>query len=81
MELNPREYQRAIYNRIRQAWANDPFGYGSIVYLETGTGKTYIAIMLLKYLFSDHFVDYRARFDILHSNDADGPADSAPQIS
>ena len=36
-------------------------GFGNIVYLETGTGKTYIAIMLLKYLFSDKFIDYRTR--------------------
>ena len=36
-------------------------GYGDVVYLETGTGKTYIAIMLLKYLFSDHFIDYQSR--------------------
>lgn len=52
-------------------------GYGSIVYLETGTGKTYIAIMLLKYLFSDHFIDYLTRLDSLHvddANDPDGPA-------
>ena len=33
-------------------------GYSNIVYLETGTGKTYIAIMLLKYLFSEKYVDY-----------------------
>lgn len=33
-------------------------GYGNIVYLETGTGKTYIAIMLLKYLFAERFIDY-----------------------
>ena len=36
-------------------------GYGDVVFLETGTGKTYIAIMLLKYLFSDRYIDYRMR--------------------
>jgi len=44
-------------------WANDKMGYGNIVYLETGTGKTYIAIMLLKYLYSDRFIDYNQRLD------------------
>ena len=53
----------SIYNRIRQNWANDKMGYGNIVYLETGTGKTYIAIMLLKYLYSDRFVDFKARLE------------------
>ena len=37
-------------------------GFGNIVYLETGTGKTYIAIMILKYLFSPHFKSYHMRF-------------------
>ena len=36
-------------------------GYGNIVYLETGTGKTYIAIMILKYLFSKCFISYYMR--------------------
>lgn len=36
-------------------------GYGNIVYLETGTGKTYIAIMILKYLFSPQFTCYYDR--------------------
>ena len=31
----------------------DEYNYGNIVYLETGTGKTYIAIMLLKHLFNE----------------------------
>lgn len=50
-----------IYKKIKKNWANDKMGYGDVVYLETGTGKTYIAIMLLKYLFSDHFIDYQSR--------------------
>lgn len=57
----PHEYQLSIYNRIRNNWHNDRMGYGNIVYLETGTGKTYIAIMLLKYLYSERYVDYRMR--------------------
>ena len=36
-------------------------GYGNIIFLETGTGKTYIAIMLIKYLFSEHYIDYSSR--------------------
>ena len=60
-ELMPHEYQLSIYNRIRNNWHNDRMGYGNIVYLETGTGKTYIAIMLLKYLYSERYVDYRMR--------------------
>lgn len=54
----PHPYQQSIYERIRKNWANDRMGYGNIVYLETGTGKTYIAIMLLKYLFAERFIDY-----------------------
>ena len=57
-ELMPHQYQQSIYNTVRSHWANDRNGFGNIVYLETGTGKTYIAIMLLKYLFSDRFIDY-----------------------
>jgi len=48
---------------VRNNWANDPQGYGNIIYLETGMGKTYIAIMLIKYLFSDRYVDYRTRLN------------------
>lgn len=44
-----------IYSKIRENWEKEsgPYGhqYGNIVYLETGTGKTYIAIMLLRALF------------------------------
>lgn len=60
-ELMPHQYQQSIYNTIRSHWANDRNGFGNIVYLETGTGKTYIAIMLLKYIFSDRFIDYQGR--------------------
>ena len=57
----PFPYQVSIYNRIKQNWANDKMGFGNIVYLETGTGKTYIAIMILKYLFSPGFISYHMR--------------------
>ena len=42
--------------------------FGNIIYLETGTGKTYIAIMLLKYLFSERFIDYRTRLEEKRKN-------------
>lgn len=59
--MTPHPYQLEIYTKIKRNWANDTKSYGNVVYLETGTGKTYIAIMLLKYLFSSRFIDYRAR--------------------
>jgi len=59
-ELKPHPFQVQIYDKIRQNWLlEDPVAqpegkqYGNIVYLETGTGKTYIAIMLLKHLFGE----------------------------
>ena len=59
---------------MKTNWANDKMGYGNIVFLETGMGKTYIAIMLLRYLFSEKFVDYRMR---LIQNPMDMSKDSA----
>ena len=59
--MNPHSYQKSIYERIKRNWANDSMVYGNIVYLETGTGKTYVAIMLIKYLFSSKFIDYQTR--------------------
>jgi hypothetical protein len=38
---------------IKRNWLNQKEHYGHIVYLETGTGKTYIAIMLLKLIFAE----------------------------
>ena len=73
-ELSPHGYQLSIYNRIRSNWANERMGYGDIVYLETGTGKTYIAIMLLKYLFSEHYIDYKTRYSQELHNLQDGEA-------
>ena len=75
-ELAPHPYQLSIYNTIRGHWANDRNGYGNIVYLETGTGKTYIAIMLLKQLFAPEFVDYQDRLTAAKA--AGGPRASDP---
>ena len=61
-----------IYKRIKENWANDKNGFGNIVYLETGTGKTYIAIMLLKYMFSDKYVDYQLRLSQTPTDDPNG---------
>ena len=55
--LSPYDYQISIYSRIKKYWRQEYSGtgkgYGNIVYLETGTGKTYIAVMLIKHLFDD----------------------------
>ena len=54
--LCPYDYQLSIYKRIKQNWREEETSgrnFGNIVYLETGTGKTYIAVMLLKHLFND----------------------------
>jgi restriction endonuclease len=57
--LEPHSFQRDIYLQVKKNWAkNTPLSqqqkeFGHIVYLETGTGKTYIAIMLLKLIFAD----------------------------
>jgi hypothetical protein len=60
--LTPYPYQDQIYQKIRENWAKEDTAngrrYGNIVFLETGTGKTYIAIMLLKAIFyesGNHF--------------------------
>jgi type I site-specific restriction endonuclease len=52
-ELTPYGYQSDIFDKIKQNWSKESVGnrYGNIVFLETGTGKTYIAIMLLKAIF------------------------------
>lgn len=55
-ELIPFEYQSYIFNKIKENWQQvraDGSQYGNIVFLETGTGKTYIAIMLLKAIFME----------------------------
>lgn len=53
--LTPYTYQDEIYKKILENWKkeSDINGkrLGNIVFLETGTGKTYIAIMLLKAIF------------------------------
>jgi ERCC4-related helicase len=41
------------WRKQSQASASIPNDFGHIVYLETGTGKTYIAIMLLKLIFAE----------------------------
>ena len=44
-----------IFNRIVKQWDSEPDRknqYGHIVYLETGMGKTHIAVMLLNYLYT-----------------------------
>lgn len=54
--LIPYAYQDEIYKKILENWRkeSDANGkrLGNIVFLETGTGKTYIAIMLLKAIFA-----------------------------
>ena len=39
--------------QIKRNWNSGKEDFGHIVYLETGTGKTYIAIMLLKLIFAE----------------------------
>jgi hypothetical protein len=51
-ELTPYSYQTDIYAKIKENWRNER-RFGNIVFLETGTGKTYIAIMLLKAIFGE----------------------------
>lgn len=62
--LVPYPYQDTIYSKIRENWQREeqPGGkrYGNIVFLETGTGKTYIAIMLLKAIFLELNRDHRS---------------------
>ncbi len=44
--LNPHPYQeKAVESILREK------KYGSIVFMDTGSGKTYIAIMILKHIF------------------------------
>lgn len=52
VELTPYSYQTDIYAKIKENWFNER-RFGNIVFLETGTGKTYIAIMLLKAIFGE----------------------------
>lgn len=42
-----------IYNQIEDQWycGRDPYGFGSIVFMPTGSGKTLVAIMLILRLF------------------------------
>ena len=61
--LIPYPYQDQIYRKIKENWSkeNGPEGkrFGNIVFLETGTGKTYIAIMLLKAIFLEESIMHR----------------------
>jgi ERCC4-related helicase len=53
-EMAPYHYQVEIFQRILKEWDRNKTRknqYGNIVYLETGMGKTHIAVMLLNNLF------------------------------
>jgi replicative superfamily II helicase len=51
--ITPHEYQASIYEQIERQWfeGENYYGFGSIVFMPTGSGKTLIAIMLILRLF------------------------------
>ena len=81
--LCPYDYQISIFDRVKNYWEkesqDDGRGFGNIVYLETGTGKTYIAVMLLKALFNDKLKQL-ADMSMSSIGDADGPGESMEGI-
>lgn len=46
-----RKYQQQIYKMIEQQWFVESSGYGSIIFMATASGKTYVAIMLILRVF------------------------------
>ena len=53
--IDPRQYQIEIYKLIEEQWfSGDPdvrSDFGSIVFMATGSGKTFVAIMLILKIF------------------------------
>ena len=51
--ISPHDYQLSIYDQIEQQWfvKDNTYGFGSIVFMPTGSGKTLVAIMLILRLF------------------------------
>ena len=77
-ELAPYAYQISIFEEIQNNWKVEEASgrnFGNIVYLETGTGKTYIAVMLLKHLFSENVPRFEQSW-MSGISKADGPQES-----
>lgn len=57
--VDPREYQIEIFQMIAEQWGllpsdqyrDNPCEFGSIVFMATGSGKTFVAIMLILQIF------------------------------
>jgi len=57
---HPYTYQKKIVEKIQRQWGLDGLpgdpnfvNYGSIIFIETGAGKSYISLMLIKSLFGE----------------------------
>lgn len=50
-QLEVRDYQKVIFEQIVDQWRSDARRYGSIIFMPTGSGKTFLAIMLIEYIF------------------------------
>ena len=52
LHINARPYQEEIYKMIESQWSKETAcGFGSIVFMATGSGKTFVAIMLILNIF------------------------------
>ena len=50
--ISARPYQLEIYRLIEEQWSKEKAcGFGSIVFMATGSGKTFVAIMLILKIF------------------------------
>ena len=52
----PYTYQKKIVDKILNQWQKDESvgeNFGSIIFIETGAGKSYISLMLIKSLFGE----------------------------
>lgn len=50
-EIVLRPYQREIFENIEKQWFEEDSPYGSIIFMATASGKTYVAIMLILRIF------------------------------
>ena len=52
LHISARPYQEEIYKMIEEQWSEKTgCGFGSIVFMATGSGKTFVAIMLILNIF------------------------------